>query len=103
MHCNAPVDAYISTLHLHTCNTLVVASAVWVTSSGTIVRGTPDSNTMRAASGSVCGENTGGEWLRGLSARDSGVHCSVLCCAAPRLGVHALHSRLLALEGGITL
>lgn len=58
MHCNAPVDTCITTLHLHTCSTLVVASAVCVTSSGTMVSGIPDSNTMRAASGSVCKQRT---------------------------------------------
>ncbi len=38
-----------------TCSTLVVARALCVTSRGTMVSGTPASNTMRAASGSVCG------------------------------------------------
>ena len=40
------------------CSTPVVTSAVWVTSSGTIVSATPDSNTRRAASGSVCQGST---------------------------------------------
>ena len=44
--------------HLPTCSMLVVASAVWVTSKGTIVSRTPDSNTRRAASGSVCRLNS---------------------------------------------